>query len=181
MKIFLTGMPGSGKSTVLMKAIERLRAEGLRVGGIITPEVKTEGRRTAFKVVDLSSGEEGILASVDQPNGPSVGKYRVNITDFERVAIPALNSAIKECDIICIDEIGKMELFSAKFKQKVNEILKSEKPLIAAVHRNYAKNYERIGIMIHVTPENREAIVDTVISKIQRKRNYVCCFWQQIY
>jgi nucleoside-triphosphatase len=165
MKIFLTGMPGSGKSTVLMKVIEKLRAEGLSIGGIITPEVRTEGRRTAFKVVDLSSGEEGILASVDQPVGPTVGRYRVNIQDFERVAISALNSAIKQCQIICIDEIGAMELFSAKFKQKVNEILRSGKPLIAVVHRNYAKNYEEIGTMIHVTPENREKITDTIVSK----------------
>jgi len=174
MKIFLTGMPGSGKSTVLMKVIERLRAEGLRVGGIITPEVRTQGQRTAFKVVDLSSGEEGILASVDQPNGPTVGKYRVNIPDFERVAIPALDFAIKQCHIICIDEIGKMELFSTEFKQKINEILRSEKPLIVAVHRNYAKNYEKIGIMLQVTPENREKITDTIVSKIQRKRNCAC-------
>jgi len=174
MKIFLTGMPGSGKSTVLMKAIERLRAEGLSVGGIITPEVRTEGKRTAFKVVDLSSGEEGILASVDQPNGPTVGKYRVNMPDFERVTMQALDFALKECDIICIDEIGTMELFSAKFKQKVNEILRLEKPVIVAVHRNYAKNYEKMGIMIQVTPENREKIIDTIVSKIQRKRNCAC-------
>jgi nucleoside-triphosphatase len=60
-----------------------------------------------------------------------------------------------------------MELFSAKFKQKVNEILKSEKVLIAAVHRNYAKNYERMGIMIQVTPENREKIANMIFSKIK--------------
>jgi nucleoside-triphosphatase len=82
------------------------------------------------------------------------------------VAIQALGSAMRQCQIICIDEIGTMELFSAKFKQKINEILKSEKPLIAAVHRNYAKNYEKIGTMIHVTPENREKITDTIVSKI---------------
>ena len=169
MKIFLTGRPGSGKSTVLMELIEQLKAEGLKVGGIITPEVRARCYRTAFKVVDLSSGEEGILASVDQPTGPMVGKYRVNLQDFERVALPALDFALKECDIICIDELGKMEFFSAKFKQRVNEILKSEKPLIAAVHRNYAKIYEKRGSLIQVTPENREKIIDTIISRILRK------------
>lgn len=169
MKIFLTGRPGSGKSTVLMEVIEQLKAEGLKVGGIITPEVRARGYRRAFKVVDLSSGEGGILASVDQPAGPRVGKYRVNLQDFERVALPALDFALKECDIICIDELGKMEFFSTKFKQNVNEILKSEKPLIAAVHRNYAKIYEKRGSLIQVTQENREEIIDTIISRILRK------------
>lgn len=169
MKIFLTGRPGSGKSTVLMKIIEQLKAEGLKVGGITTPEVRARGYRTAFKVLDLFSGEEGTLASIDQPLGPRVGKYRVDIPDFERVALPALDFALRECDIICVDELGKMEFFSAKFKQKVNEILKSEKPVIAAVHRNYAKIYEKIGTMLHVTPENREKIADTIISHISKK------------
>jgi len=40
MKVFLTGRLGSGKSTVLMRVIDRLKAEGRRVGGITTPEPK---------------------------------------------------------------------------------------------------------------------------------------------
>ncbi len=168
MKIFLTGRPGSGKSTVLEKVIGQLKAQGLKVGGITTPEFRARGRRIAFKVVDLFSGEEGTLASIDQPIGPRVSKYRVNVPDFERVALPALDFALRECDVICVDELGKMEFFSAKFKQRVNEILKSEKPVIAAVHRNYAKIYEKMGMMLRVTPENREKIADIIISHISK-------------
>lgn len=166
MKIFLTGRPGSGKSTVLMKVIERLKAKGLKVGGIITPEVRAKGRRIAFKVVDLSSGKEGVLASTNQPTGPKVGKYRVNIPDFERVALPALSFALKECDITCVDELGKMEFFSTKFKQKVDEILRSRRLVIAVVHRNYAKIYERTGTLFHVTPENRDSIHENLVNEI---------------
>ena len=169
MKIFLTGTSGSGKSTALMKVIERLEAKGLRIGGIITPEVRVKGRRIAFKVVDLSSGEEGVLASTDQLTGPRVGRYRVNIPDFERVALPALSFALEECDITCIDELGTMEFFSAKFKQKVKEILSSGKPVIAVVHHNYAEIYERIGTLFQVTQENRERIVSTIVSRALRK------------
>ncbi len=167
MKVFLTGSPGSGKSTVMLKVIERLGAEGLKVGGITTPEVRgPRGYRIAFKVVDLASGEEGTLASVDQPVGPRVGRYHVNIQDFERVALPALNYALEECDVVCIDELGTMEFFSAKFKQKVKEILESGKPVVAVVHRNYAKLYEKTGTMLQVTPENREKITRLIASKI---------------
>jgi len=167
MKVFLTGAPGSGKSTVLMRVIERLRAEGLRIGGIVTPEIRVRGSRTGFSVLDLSSGKGGILASVDQPEGPRVGKYKVDLVDFERIALPALAYAQEECDVICVDELGTMEFFSKAFKQKINEILTSEKPLIAVVHRNYARNYEKHGRLHEVTPTNREKLPEIIASEIK--------------
>jgi nucleoside-triphosphatase len=170
MKIFLTGRSGSGKSTVLMKIIGRLEAKGLKIGGIITPEVRVKGRRVAFRVVDLSSCKEGVLASIDQTAGPKVGKYRVNVLDFERVALPALSFALKECDLTCVDELGKMEFLSNRFKQKVGELLRSERPLIAVVHCNYAKLYEKTWTLFQVTAENREEIVNTVVSKFMNDR-----------
>ena len=173
MKIFLTGRPGSGKSTVLMKVIDRLKAIGLKVGGITTPEIRIEGRRMAFKVVDLSSGEEGTLASSNQPTGPRVGRYRVNIPDFERVALPALSFALKECDVLCLDELGKMEFFSSKFKQKVDEILRSVKPIIAVIHHDYANNYEKVGRLLYITPENREKIVGIIVSEMNSLRKTI--------
>jgi len=169
MKVFLTGRPGSGKSTVLMRAIDRLRAEGRRVGGITTPEVRVEGRRVAFRVVDLYSGREGVLASVDRPTGPRVGRYRVDLPDFERVVLPALDHALQECDVICIDELGTMEFFSEAFKEKVGEAMRSEKPLIAVVHQNYARLYEKAGTLIQVTPENRETLAETIAQKVLAK------------
>lgn len=170
MKVFLTGSPGAGKSTVMLKVIERLKAEALKVGGIATPEVRgADEQRVAFKVVDLATGEEGTLASVDQPVGPRVGKYRVNIQDFERIALPALNYALEKCDVICIDELGTMEFFSAKFKQKVKEVLESGKPVVAVVHRNYARLYEKTGTTFQVTTENREELAHLIASKILRK------------
>jgi nucleoside-triphosphatase len=167
MKIFLTGLPGCGKSTVLMKVIELLKERGLKVGGIVTPEVRVKGKRVAFAVRDIYSGKEGILASVEQKTGPRLGKYRVNLESFEKVALPALDFALKECDIVAIDEIGKMEFFSEKFKRKVYEIICSNKPSIAVVHRNYAKEFRNFGKMILVTKGNRDELPEMILSWIK--------------
>ena len=166
MRIFLTGEPRCGKSTVLMKIIDILKKKGFKVGGFITPEVRVKGDRIGFKVVDIHSSEEGILASINQKTGPSVGKYRVNLNDFERVALKALDFAMKECDICIIDELGTMELFSQKFKEKMGELLELKKPVIVALHRNLVDKYKNYGKMIYVTQENREKLPEEIVNLI---------------
>jgi nucleoside-triphosphatase len=169
LRIFLTGLPGSGKSTVLLKVIERLRSEGLRIGGFITPDVRVGGRRVAFKVVDLHSGEEAILASSRLETGPRVGQYRVDVPAFEGIALPALSYAEKECDLICVDEIGRMELFSQAFRRKIEELFNMEKPILAVVHRDYIRTYESRGTVLTVTLENRDALVEKVFEMMMEK------------
>jgi len=63
-----------------------------------------------------------------------------------------------------------MEFLSNRFKQKVGELLRSERPLIAVVHCNYAKLYEKTWTLFQVTAENREEIVNTVVSKFMNDR-----------
>ena len=149
-----------------MQIIDTLQKKGLKVGGFISPEVRVKGDRIGFKVVDIHSGEEGILASINQKTGPSVGKYRVNLNDFERVALKALDFAMKECDICIIDELGTMELFSQKFKEKMGELLELKKPVIVALHRNLVDKYKNYGKMIYVTQENREKLPEEIVNLI---------------
>ena len=166
MKIFLTGKPRSGKSTVLMKIIDTLKEKELKVGGFISPEIRTTEDRIGFKIIDIYSGEEGILASVNQKTGPHVGKYRVNLNDFERVALNALDFSMEECDVICVDELGTMELFSQKFKEKMDKILELEKTVIVVLHINLVEKYKKYGKIIHVTPENREILPKEIVNMI---------------
>jgi len=169
LRILLTGLPGSGKSTVLLKVVELLRLKGFRIGGFITPDVRVGGRRVAFKVVDLHSGEEAILASSKLEAGPRVGQYRVDIPAFEGIALPALDYAENECDLVCVDEIGRMELFSQAFRRRIEELFSSKKPILAVVHRDNIRTYERRGIVLTVTPENRDALVEKTFNMIMEE------------
>lgn len=128
--ILITGSPGCGKSTL----IERLIA-GKRVGGISTPEVCRERQRFGFEIVDLKTGKRGILASVDVRDGPRVGKYRVNLGDLNEIGAAAIGKAIddSEVELVVIDEVGRMECCSPKFKQAVEKALDSDKPVLAAI------------------------------------------------
>jgi nucleoside-triphosphatase len=132
--LLITGPPGVGKTTILTKTVNILRQRGFKVGGMLSREVRENGVRVGFEIQDLSSERRGWLANKDQQYGPQVGKYHVNIADLDAVGANAILYAVEDCDIVAIDEVGPMELFSQKFRDAVEEALKSCKTAIAVVH-----------------------------------------------
>lgn len=165
-KFFLTGAPGSGKSTVMLRCVKRLRGLGFAVGGISTPEVRRGGSRVGFEVVDLTSGRRALLAGVGVPSSFRVGRYGVDLEGFESVALPALEYAEKRCDVVCIDEIGRMELFSKPFERRVEQLLRGPKPMIAVLHRRYVETYGGWGALLQVSPGNREQLVQLIVGRL---------------
>ena len=162
--LLLTGNPGVGKTTVLMKTVNALKERGIHVGGMISREVREGGTRVGFEILDLTGSRRGWLAHVNQKNGPQVGKYRVNIEDLNTVGAQAITDAVEKCEVIAIDEVGPMELFSERFKEAVRKALESHKLVLAVVHWkaqdtliNEAKKREDAETT-SVTLENRESL-----------------------
>jgi nucleoside-triphosphatase len=81
-RVALTGSPGVGKSTLVERIMELY---GGRAGGALAREVKAEGRRVGFELLDRFSKERDILA---WENGevPGLGRYRVNLRVWRRSA-----------------------------------------------------------------------------------------------
>ncbi len=125
-KYIIRGRPGSGKSTAVDIIKQELKRRGVKIGGISTPELR-EGRvRKGFIVEDLLTGNRSLFASTRFNEGPKISKYFVKVEEFERIAIPALSKAMEECDVIVIDEIGKMELLSKSFADIIKQIWSSD-------------------------------------------------------
>ncbi|OHB35090.1 MAG: AAA family ATPase, partial [Planctomycetes bacterium GWA2_39_15] len=160
--------PGVGKTTVIKKIVPLL---GVDAGGFYTEEIRVMDRRMGFRIVTLD-GKDGILAHVDCNSNYKVGKYRVDLDSFESVAIPTLEKAIKDKAIIVIDEIGKMELFSMKFKELVSNILDGEKSLLSVIKENgdvFTENIKKRGdvTMITVNYENREGLLEKILGLLK--------------
>jgi nucleoside-triphosphatase len=163
--ILVTGSPGCGKTTLACRVAEAL---GDRAGGFVTEEVRERGTRTGFGIRTLA-GERGILADVRRGSGPRVGKYRVCLPDLERVAVPALRSATAAGGIVVIDEIGKMELFSAAFREAVLEALDSAARVLATIHARREPFGDRIRArddvsLLALTRENRDRLTEEVLA-----------------
>lgn len=170
--IFLTGPPRIGKTTIVLKVAGELRNMGLKVGGMISHETREGGDRVGFKIVDLKTGVEGILAHVNQKIGPSVGKYRVCLEDLQNVGVKAILNACKESDLIIIDEVGPMELHSEAFRKAVLEALNSGKTVLGTIHYrasapfiNAIRKREDIKI-IEVAYGNRDNLSKTIANEI---------------
>jgi nucleoside-triphosphatase len=131
----ITGRPGSGKTSVVESAVKILRAQGFKPGGLYCPEIRERGIRLGFKMIDLMTGEERILAHVDQREGPQVSRYRVNVKNVDEMSGAAIGRALREADFVVIDEIAPMETYSEGFKRAVVAALDSQKPLLAVIHQ----------------------------------------------
>jgi len=166
-KILVTGLPGCGKTTAIMQILANINSEN--VAGFYTQEVRKNGRRTGFTWNRLD-GSEGILADVRIKGPPRVGKYGVNIQAFEESVVATLNVGRTDAKLFVIDEIGKMECFSAKFVEAVRKLFASDRSILASVAWkgsgliSEVKNYPETQLF-KLTSQNRENII-TEISQI---------------
>ncbi|MGQ9610462.1 MAG: NTPase [bacterium] len=137
--ILITGNPGVGKTTLIKNIISKLN---ISAGGFYTSEIRnSEGKRWGFKIISLD-GKEDIMASVQIISRYRISKYGVNITAIDRIGTSAIADAIKNKDIIIIDEIGRMELFSKEFANVTIDALDSPKIVlgtITAKNTNFTK------------------------------------------
>lgn len=128
--ILLTGKPRTGKTTLLKRIIKGLK---FSCGGFYTEEIIKDGKRMGFRIKTLD-GKEGILAKKGRKSRYRLGKYGINLEDLEGIGVKAIDEALKTKQIAVIDEIGKMELKSRKFKDAVLKVLDSNKRLIGVIH-----------------------------------------------
>ncbi len=129
-KILLTGLPGCGKTTAIMKIIDTLGCE--KVAGFYTREIRQNNVRKGFSWKRLD-GAEGILAHINIKGPLRVGKYGVDVAGFEESVVPILDAGQIAAELFIIDEIGKMECLSGKFVAAVRRLFASEKSVLATV------------------------------------------------
>ena len=163
----ITGRPGVGKTTLFRRVVDELRRRGYRVEGFACPEVRQGGRRIGFKIVSLDGSLEAWLARIEGCDGPRVGRYRVCL-EAENVAREAVEKALREADVIGIDEIGPMELRTPGIRSAILEALRSGKPGIYVAHAKLNDPeilplLKQHGKWFTVTLENRDRLPPLVL------------------
>lgn len=171
--LLLTGPPRSGKTTVIDRVREQLETQGSRAGGIYCPEIRSNGDRVGFEIVDNMTGDGRILAHFDYDEGPQVGSYRVNVANVGEVCSVAFPRAFEEAAFLLIDEIAPMEVQSDIFVRFVRRALDAELPLVAAIH--YRSTTGFIGEVkdredtttFEVSEETRDELPETLANRLR--------------
>lgn len=160
----LTGPPRSGKTTAIRRTVDRLADSGVAVGGVFSPEIRADGERVGFELVDVDTGDRTTLAHVDRETGPAVGKYRVAVDAVETFVRRALPDARSEADVVVVDEIASMQLHSDAFVDELELTLEDDRPVLAAIQAESPFAYVETIKQRHdarlyrVTPETRETL-----------------------
>jgi nucleoside-triphosphatase len=166
--ILITGIPGIGKTTLIRGISERLQS--FNPAGFFTEEIRERGERKGFRLISFD-GTEGILSYTGIESQFKVGRYGVDINGFESF-LNKIDLLHAHSEIIIIDEIGKMECLSSAFRNLLDEIFGSGKPLLATIAFKGGGIIERVKNrsdieLVEVTRDNRDALVSEIPNKIK--------------
>ena len=78
----------------------------------------------------MSNKISGVLAHIDSSKTFKVGKYGVNVKQFEEDVIKLFQEVNT---FVIIDEIGKMELLSKRFRKIIKKIVLKDISLLATI------------------------------------------------
>jgi nucleoside-triphosphatase len=167
-KLLIEGRPGSGKTTVASRCGELLGDAGVPVAGFLTREMREGRARIGFEI-ETFGGDQAVLAHVDIAGPPRVGKYGVDLEALERVALPAIADPGE--GVLVIDELGKMELASERFRDRVSTLLERDVRLIATVHAHRHPFTDRIKRrpdvdVLAVTRRGRDALPAQIAARL---------------
>ncbi len=187
-KIGITGLPRSGKSAVMQKVVDMLeneRVQELRsrgegggghkiIGGVKTVPILEGTSRVGYSLVNIQTGEEATIAHRDIDSRNRVLGLGIDTEAVSELAIPAIQEAIDDYEVIVIDEIGKFAVESESFVEIVREAIEVDKPTILTLHKKsrhpLLQDIRRRddSRVLEVTPVNR-ALLPYKIHKIVRE------------
>jgi nucleoside-triphosphatase len=169
--LLVTGLPGVGKTTLIRKLSEALK--DFHPVGFYTAEIRQEGMRKGFELIDLR-GKRGVLSHIDFKSHDRVGRYRVDVSGFEDF-LDGISFFDPSSAVIIIDEIGKMECLSDKFDRILEEILNSEKWVIATIALKGSGRITEVKLrrdikLFEMTLSNRDGLFSEILKIIKSSR-----------
>jgi nucleoside-triphosphatase THEP1 len=110
LRIAISGVRGSGKTTFLIDLVKKLTGSGLEVQGVLEAGIFEDDKKVAIEVIDLAAGESRILARLSTEE---TTKLQFGDWTFFPEAFEWANERLMETnnpDVFILDEVGPLEL-----------------------------------------------------------------------
>lgn len=163
MHIFLTGDRRVGKSFLLQRVLSALKPQ---TSGFITAWGKADAEGTTPLILSDASGTRSAVAACrytdDRPR-------KVFPEVFETLGTECLENLQ---GLVLMDELGRFESSTEKFRSAVFAVLDSDLPVFGVVRDmeipflDAVRNHPKTEV-IRVTEENRDALFETVLKRIE--------------
>jgi nucleoside-triphosphatase len=166
--ILLLGKPGIGKTTVIRQVIDLLGRQN--ASGFYTQEMRETNKRVGFSLETLD-GEKAVLAHVSFRGPHRVGKYVVDLSVLDRLAVPSVDPDATESELLVADEIGKMECLSPRFCETVLRALTSDRLVVGTVPAKGNSFIREITCrgdvdVVEVTVKNRNSLASSLVRRM---------------
>lgn len=166
--VFITGIPGVGKTTLLKKLAHDLSM--LVIKGFYKEKLVEDDSIRGYRVVSFENQAQ-ILAHVFIEGPNKMDGFGVNVEGFEKFILPQIKNH-KIVDLFIFDEIGKMECISTIFCKELEKILDSKIPVIATYSHHSSLRYKELKkrkdtIFLQMTSKNRDDIWKQVLLAIE--------------
>ena len=110
-----------------------------------------------------------------------MSSYQVDTIALDKVALFVFKDLSKNCNILIIDEIGKMELFSKKFENEIKKLFNNKQNFLIVVIVSIAtdvplveklKNMQNTEVL-ELNKSNRNLIYKKIYNKITKYSNNI--------
>ncbi|MDD2220044.1 MAG: nucleoside-triphosphatase [Desulfoplanes sp.] len=133
--IIVTGEPQEGKSTLLARCLAEVH--NLHVGGFLAKGLWKNNLRDGFDLSDLAAGTSTVLAR----RNPLAQPGEIPFTFFKKgmeAGMRALESErCAHADLVCVDEVGKLEMNDRGWAPQLAPLLKLNHPMHLWVVRKH--------------------------------------------
>jgi len=113
------------------RVAQELRKTKCRIAGFLTTEIREGRERVGFRI-ETFTGRIEIFAHVSIRSPHRVSRYGVDVAALDEIVDEAL-AVSPAADVYLIDEIGRMECFSARFVAATKSLLDGGRLVVATV------------------------------------------------
>ena len=119
--VLLVGGVESGKTATGLRLLSLLRKSDVRAGGFLAPRVLDEDETIGYSLIDLASNTTHPFAGLERSD-VSVGRFFISEKSLA-MADHAVSTALREAQVVFIDEVGRLELEGGGHAPAVRRVL----------------------------------------------------------